>query len=153
MAGARRRQAITVIDDILAEGSAFDFYQAIRLLDRLTPASVCRPPVNMPAAEEKPRRQAKTVRRQKKTVSRGAGDAAGKLSSIRIRPELNLDYPQADIVAINALDDGGYEILTTFMGLYGVSSPLPGFITEELLDDEWDEQNAAREFIDILHYH
>jgi len=39
------------------------------------------------------------------------------------------------------------------MGLYGVASPLPGYFTEELLDDEWDEQYATREFFDVIHYH
>jgi len=38
------------------------------------------------------------------------------------------------------------------MGLYGVSSPLPTFITEDLLDEEWDEQNSQRGFLDIFHH-
>ena len=42
---------------------------------------------------------------------------------------------------------------TTFFGLYGVSSPLPGFYTEELLDDEWDEQSARKDFLDVIHNH
>lgn len=41
---------------------------------------------------------------------------------------------------------------TTFFGLYGVSSPLPGYYTEELFDDDWDEEQAARGFLDIIHY-
>ncbi len=38
------------------------------------------------------------------------------------------------------------------MGLYGVSSPLPAFITEDLLDEEWDEQDSQRGFLDIFHH-
>jgi len=34
-----------------------------------------------------------------------------------------------------------------------VSSPLPGFYTEELLDDEWDERHASKGFLDIIHHH
>ena len=138
---------------MLQNGAAFDFYQAVRLLDRLTGAGVCRPPLRDEgdAGAGAPRARKTIVRRRARP--KGATHKA-QASHIRIRPDLNLDYPQSNVAAIHALDeDKGYEVLTTFMGLYGVSSPLPGFITEELLDDEWEEQPAAREFIDIIHYH
>ena len=75
------------------------------------------------------------------------------LSNIRIQPELNLDYPQSDIADISKLEDDKYQITTTFFGLYGVSSPLPGFYTEELLDDEWDEFENRKRFLDVIHNH
>lgn len=34
-----------------------------------------------------------------------------------------------------------------------MSSPLPGFYTEELLDEEWEEREASRGFLDIIHQH
>jgi type VI secretion system protein ImpH len=65
-----------------------------------------------------------------------------------------LDYPQSDIAEINKLEgDYQYQITTTFFGLYGVSSPLPGFYTEELLDDEWDELENRKNFLDVIHNH
>ncbi len=74
--------------------------------------------------------------------------------ALRIQPELNLEYPQADIVDIDHDEAAGqYRITTTFFGLYGVSSPLPGFYTEELLDDEWDELSGRKEFFDVIHNH
>jgi type VI secretion system protein ImpH len=52
------------------------------------------------------------------------------------------------------LPDGkGYELITTFFGLYGVASPLPGYYTEELLDEEWEERDASRYFLDVIHQH
>jgi type VI secretion system protein ImpH len=75
------------------------------------------------------------------------------LSNIRIQPELNLDYPQNDIADISKLDDDQYQITTTFFGLYGVSSPLPGFYTEELIDDECDELENCKRFLDVIHNH
>jgi len=39
------------------------------------------------------------------------------------------------------------------MGLYGISSPLPTFFTEDLLDNDWEEETASREFLDIIHHH
>lgn len=86
---------------------------------------------------------------------RNQAQNAGKIApSIRVRPDLNLDYAHADIAKITKqASDNRYEILTTFMGLYGVSSPLPSFYTEELLDLQWEDEHASREFLDIIHYH
>ncbi len=78
----------------------------------------------------------------------------GSSPGLRIQPELNLDYPQSDITEISHDDvSGNYQMTTTFFGLYGVSSPLPGFYTEELLDDEWDEYSARKNFFDVIHNH
>lgn len=80
--------------------------------------------------------------------------AQSLMPNLRIQPELNLDYPQSDIAEISQHEKtGNYQITTTFFGLYGVSSPLPGFYTEELLDDEWDEFSARKDFFDVIHNH
>lgn len=79
----------------------------------------------------------------------GAGDY-----KLRIRPELSFNYPTSDIAEIRPLDDeAGFSITTTFLGLYGISSPLPAFFTEELLDDEWEDDEAPRGFLDVIHQH
>ncbi len=71
---------------------------------------------------------------------------------IEVRPELTLSYAETDISEIKPLaKQGGYEIISQLPGLYGVASPLPDFYNEELLDNEWDELNAPREFLDIIH--
>lgn len=71
---------------------------------------------------------------------------------IEVRPELSLGYSEEDISHINALDKNrGYEIISQLPGLYGVASPLPDFYNEELLDNQWDENDAPREFLDIIH--
>ncbi len=71
---------------------------------------------------------------------------------IEVRPSLGLGYTDQDIHSVNALDkQRGFEIISQLPGLYGVSSPLPDFYNEELLDNEWDELDAPREFLDIIH--
>lgn len=121
MANSRGGPAINIEQDILENGDAYDFYQAVKLLNRL--------------GKQQPSEQ-------------------GALPGLRIQPELNLDYPQSDIAEISHDDaSGNYQITTTFFGLYGVSSPLPGFYTEELLDDEWDEFSARKSFFDVIHNH
>lgn len=71
---------------------------------------------------------------------------------IDVRPELGLGYAESDISKVNLLDkQRGYEVISQLAGLYGVASPLPDFYTEELLDNEWDDLDAPREFLDLLH--
>ncbi|WP_396586390.1 type VI secretion system baseplate subunit TssG [Bermanella sp. R86510] len=71
---------------------------------------------------------------------------------IEVRPSLNLGYTDQDIHDIKPLDkQRGFEIVSQISGLYGVASPLPDFYNEELLDNEWDDVNAPREFLDIIH--
>ena len=75
---------------------------------------------------------------------------------IRVRPQLSLGFPDTDIDRIEPLPGqaeagDAYRITANFFGLYGVSSPLPTFYTEDLLDDQREGRHARREFFDILH--
>lgn len=111
--------------DLLANSTAYDYFQAVRMIGLLG------------------RRLSKN----------GAGSDNYKL---KVSPKLSLDYPSSDISDIHVADreDGKeYSIHTTFMGLYGVSSPLPTYFTEELLDDEWNDIKAPKEFLDVIHQH
>lgn len=80
------------------------------------------------------------------------------VSNIRVRPHLSLGFPDNDIERIERMrgaEAGGsqdaYRVTANFFGLYGVSSPLPTFYTEDLLDDEREGRHARRDFFDILH--
>ena len=73
-------------------------------------------------------------------------------SAIRVRPELSLGFPASDIAKIEERPGGeGFLITATFLGLYGVSSPLPAFYTEDLFRDAREESMGARDFLDLLH--
>lgn len=72
---------------------------------------------------------------------------------VRVRPELSLAFPAADIAKIeqNERDSGpAYTVTTTFLGLYGSSSPLPTFYTEDLLMEASEDESVTRDFLDIL---
>lgn len=81
---------------------------------------------------------------------------------IRIRPDLNLNFPAGDIASIEWLDGKAIVpdrllITTTFMGLYGTNSPLPTHFTERLMSykddpDEYDKDDRERGFLDLLHH-
>ncbi|MBF0201966.1 MAG: type VI secretion system baseplate subunit TssG, partial [Desulfamplus sp.] len=45
-----------------------------------------------------------------------------------------------------------YLVTATFLGLYGTSSPLPTFYTEDLIDELNDEGSIKRDFLDIIHH-
>ncbi|WP_051553821.1 type VI secretion system baseplate subunit TssG [Desulfobulbus elongatus] len=72
--------------------------------------------------------------------------------SVRTRPELSLSFSSSDIAAIDAVEEepSRFQLTATFLGLYGASSPLPTFYTEELLDEWREGQDLSRRFFDVL---
>ncbi len=74
---------------------------------------------------------------------------------IRIRPELGLVFPGTDIERVEELERKGgdvFRVTATFMGLYGSSSPLPTFYTEDLIEEQREDRTITREFIDIFNH-
>lgn len=70
---------------------------------------------------------------------------------IRIRPALSLQINRSEILSVVKNEHDEYDVTTNFMGLYGTSSPLPSFYTEELMELEQEEQTTARRFLDVIH--
>jgi len=72
--------------------------------------------------------------------------------AVHTRPELSLSFSSADIAAIEMIcaDPLRFQLTVTFLGLYGASSPLPTFYTEELLDEWREGQNLSRHFFDLI---
>lgn len=74
---------------------------------------------------------------------------------LQIRPDLTLSPSRTEVSAIHRVsrDDGsvGYELVTNVLGLYGANSPLPHFLTEELIEADQHDQNGGRVLLDILH--
>ncbi len=69
---------------------------------------------------------------------------------LKTRPALGLGFPGTDLQKIEGRADGGYEVTANFLGLYGVTSPLPTHYTEELLVQLVDGFSVNREFLDIF---
>jgi len=70
---------------------------------------------------------------------------------IRVRPDLSLAFPDADIVKIEDTPPSGrFRITAAFLGLYGSSSPLPTFYTEDLLQELAQDHTVSRDFYDIF---
>ena len=68
---------------------------------------------------------------------------------VRTRAELSFGFPATEVRKITQEKDKLY-IDVTFLGLYGASSPLPAFYTEELLEEAREEGCAVRDFYDLI---
>jgi type VI secretion system protein ImpH len=125
MAGPDRKSALDLKLDLLKQGHGFSYFQALRLLRRIDGAG-----------EESP------------------GKGEGTDRSPRIRPDLSLGFPASDVARIEETPEGpaGYRVTVTFLGLYGASSPLPTFYTEDLIDEQLSDSTTTRDFLDIFHH-
>ncbi len=129
MAAEDRRTTSDLKLELLKRGESFSFYQLVRLLRFLT--------------------------------RRPGGTDGGDLDlieTVRIKPKLSLAFPASDVEKAEehsgpAPDDAPYmEVTVTFMGLYGESSPLPAFYTEDLIEQVGDDDAVAKDFIDVMHH-
>lgn len=123
MAHPPRQQITDLINHLLQEAHRFPFQQAIRLLHQIL------------------RLEAGTQ------LSEAELDRA-----VRCRPELSLAFAPADVAAIDQVADDPkrYLLTLTFLGLYGASSPLPTFYTEDLLEEWREGQDICRRFFDLI---
>ncbi len=112
--------------DLLKEGNSFSFFQVMRLLRLL--------------------RESPTGK---------AGTGIPDTDSIRVRPKLSLGFPAADVDRIEETSDDEeirFQVTANMLGLYGASSPLPTFYTEDLMDEASEDESVAREFIDVINH-
>jgi type VI secretion system protein ImpH len=87
---------------------------------------------------------------------------------VRVRPNLSFAFPGRDIETVERIaapssantpatdadvdaDAATWRITANFFGLYGVSSPLPAFYTEDLFEEQRAGRTASRDFLDIIH--
>ncbi|MBN1106462.1 MAG: type VI secretion system baseplate subunit TssG [Deltaproteobacteria bacterium] len=123
MAAQAGREVLGIEESLLKGGARYSFIQAIRLL------------------------------RYSLSVARGGRlDEETLARIVRVRPELSLGFPETDLTGIQQLpgDSPRFFITATFLGLYGVSSPLPTFYTEDLLDEASQDMTVVRDFLDII---
>lgn len=115
-----------LISDLLKNGHEFSFFQVMRLLHF-------------------------SGRDSERTEKHGDHERG----NIRIRPKLSLAFPASDIADIKELTtDKSHDFLVTatFFGLYGTSSPLPTFYTEDLMDEAGENSSVTRDFLDIINH-
>lgn len=109
---------------LLREGHRFQFSQAVRLLELLFPEAP--PPGRATDPSETP---------------------------IRLRPSSDLVFPPTDLKRVERAPDdrGEVHVVATFLGLYGIDSPLPYHFYDHLAQDA-EGTAAHRDFLDIFNH-
>jgi type VI secretion system protein ImpH len=117
-----------VIRRLLEAPQEFGFFQAVRLLELARPDAV-------PLGHSGPASQ----------------------EAVRLCSSSSLAFQASELTAIEAPLEAGqpYQLTTTVLGLYGTSSPLPGFYSEEILHYEprrGAEDDPVRLFLDVFNH-
>jgi len=77
------------------------------------------------------------------------------VSMIRLRPYLGLSLERTEVKSIRKVENESgsplYYLDVNLPGLYGQSSPLPKFFTEDLMASASKDQHASRIFFDLIH--
>src|SRR5262245_18194950 len=110
---------------LFEEGYRFDFFQAVRVLERLYP--------------------------NRQPVGR---DALPSQEVVRFRSHLSLSFPPSAIHEIERLQDGRgpAQMTVAFMGLTGLLGVLPRHYTELLLERVRHKDQTLRDFLDFLNH-
>ena len=109
--------------ELLTEGYRFEFFQAVRLLERLEPG-------REPVGREGPPSQ----------------------EVVRFRTRVSLEFPASQIYEVRERDGGPPEMTVAFFGMTGPLGVLPYPYTELLLDRTRRQDRAFWEFLDLFHH-
>lgn len=94
---------------------------------------------------------------------RVGGDGPPTEEAIRFRHDPSLAFSSGDVSQVRLVprvDDWGqshggpkhvFEVVTTFLGLTGASSPLPGYMVEEIAQEDPDRP-LRQQFLDLFHH-
>lgn len=108
---------------LYSEGHRFDFFQAVRLLERLEPE---REPVGR---EGPPSREV-----------------------VRFRTRVSLEFPASQVHEMRESPEGLPEMTVAFFGMTGPLGLLPHPYTELLIDRTRHQDRALWEFLDLFHH-
>ncbi len=139
MATTRRRKKLTVIDELLSHPEQFDFFQAVRLLERL-------------AANE--------YENDNRIACENIGyDHPAALEAIRFNVENHLKFPDHEIVKLESISAtynnqtrAQFLLTVACMGLTGAAGVLPYHYTELILQRARFKDAGLRKFLDLFNH-
>lgn len=128
MAPPRGRKGASLVEALYAESSSFDFFQAVRLLER--------------GAED---------------VDPGASRAVGHDADpdrevVRFQALASLAFPSASVAKLERPAQGPPRLQTTFFGLIGPAGVLPQHYTTLLIQRLRERDTSLRDFLDLFHH-
>jgi type VI secretion system protein ImpH len=130
MAGPHGRARVALSEHLLREPFAFDWFQAVRVLERWS------------------RKQSR--RRPSDPIG---GDAAPEQEHIRFRVLVSQAFPTSPLAQVRDVTAASpLEAIVTFFGLFGPHSVLPAHYTSLLLRRVRMRDYALRDFLDLFHH-
>lgn len=105
------------------QGEAFDFFQAVALLENEAPDA----------------------------AGVGTGPAPHH-EVVKLRSSISMSFPPSDVERVRALPDGKTEVTVRLMGLAGALGPLPAPYSELVARRAVNRDFALRDFLDIFHH-
>jgi type VI secretion system protein ImpH len=116
------RKDVAVADGLFADGHRFDFYQAVKVLEILSP------------------------------LGEGPGEGVDPaLAKVLFRSKVDLQFAPGEIERIAPAADGLPPVMTVrFLGLAGAGGPLPQAFTELVLARVAKGDLALRDFLDVF---
>jgi type VI secretion system protein ImpH len=138
MAPPSRRPAAPLSQDLLAEARRYDFFQAVRLIERLFPAEGEKDLRPRPVGgDEEPAREAVRFR-----AAQSSSFAPSAISDLRVKP----------VKDRRARPRPHLEMLVSFLGLTGPSGVLPHHYTRLLIDRAREKDFMLQDFLDLFNH-
>jgi len=137
MAPASGRESPDLAKRLFAQPERFDFFQAVRLLERVM--------------------RERLAHGQRAPVGAVGGDVPAERELVRFRGLPALGFPPSPVVQLQeaATRDGvaaPIEMVVTFLGLIGPRAALPQHYTTLLLQRMRAHDTSLRDFLDIFHH-
>lgn len=134
MAAARGRKNRPLIEQLIEEPYLFDFFQAVRLLERTALERAQSDPPQVYVGEDQPDQEA-----------------------VRFRSQPSLGFPSSALVKVQPLESDAkeaplVEMSVTFLGVTGPIGVLPYHYTSLLLKRIRDKDFSLRDFLDMFHH-
>ncbi|MBU3070336.1 type VI secretion system baseplate subunit TssG [Aestuariicella sp. G3-2] len=141
MATTRRRKSLAVVDQLATEPYRFDFFQAVRLLERIS---------------------ALDPREYHYATEPVAQDVLPSREVVRFKNRPQLSFQAADIEKISEklIDDESdshraekqWEMLVNFMGLTGSQGVMPYYLSEIVLQELRKKNSALKDYLDLFNH-
>jgi type VI secretion system protein ImpH len=134
MAPARGRNRVALIDELHSRAYRFEFFQAVRLLQR--GGATTQPPLQPVGEDAHPQQEAVRF-----CGLPSHAFPAGEIDKLRAPSADDIDAPRPPP-----------EMVTTFFGLTGPSGALPRHYTTLLIERVRAKDFALRDFLDLFHH-
>jgi type VI secretion system protein ImpH len=127
MGTATGREGADLSERLFHEPHRFDFFQAVRLLERLLPEGAGHAPAG--------------------------GDGPPEREAVRFRATPSLGFPASAVAQLRPLAESSpAEMVVSFLGLTGPSGALPYHYTRLLLRQIRDKDSSLRDWLDLFNH-